>query len=137
MRVWVQDVKYHFAMALRAVGVGIVVVGFASTLGSEAQQVTDVRAYGEVGAAVLALLVIHLFTAMPPSWTVTDLLKPMQRDVVAVARERANGDPARQAAYVESINALAAERIRNGSNIPRDRRRWLRLLSSLAETDQT
>jgi hypothetical protein len=136
MRVWVEDLRYHFAMALRAVGIGIVAVAWASTLSSEAQQASDLRAYLEVGAAVVSVLIAQLLTALPPSATITDLLRPMQRDINFVARERAGGDAQLQAQYVAAISALAAERIRAGANIPRDRRRWLRTLSDLADAHQ-
>ncbi|HEY1297965.1 MAG TPA: hypothetical protein VGJ60_33205 [Chloroflexota bacterium] len=136
MRVWVEDLRYHFAMALRAVGLGIVAVAWASALSSEAQQGSDPRAYFEVAAAVISVLVVQLLTALPPSATITDLLRPMERDINAVARERAGGDAQLQADYAAAISALAAERLRQGANIPRDRRRWLRTLSHLAESDQ-
>jgi len=54
----------------------------------------------------------------------------------AVARERAGGDARLQAEYVSAITALATERLRQGANIPRDRRRWLRMLSDMADTHQ-
>lgn len=136
MRVWVEDLRYHFAMALRAVGIGIVAVAWASALSSEAQQGSDPRAYFEVAAAVVSVLVVQILTALPPSATLTDLVRPMQRDINAVARERAGGDARLQAEYVSAITALATERLRQGANIPRDRRRWLRTLSDLADTHQ-
>ena len=136
MRVWVEDFKYHLAMALRAVGIGIAAVAWASALASEAQQVSDTRAYAEVAAACVCLLIVHLFTHLPPSWTVSDLLKPLDRDIVAVARERSGGDAQLQAEYVAAIRALATERIRNGASVPRDRRGWVRGLSRLAEADK-
>src|SRR5262252_5034982 len=105
-------------MAMRAVGVGLVAVAWASALASEAQQVNDTRAYTEVAAACVTLLIVHLLTRLPPSWTVTDLLKPLDRDIVAVARERSGGDPQLQADYVAAIRALATTRIRNGANVP-------------------
>jgi hypothetical protein len=137
VRVWVEDLKYHFVMALRAVGIGIIVVAWASALASEAQQVTDVRAYLEIASACVGLLAVQLLTQLPPSWTVKDLLKPMERDIVVVSRERSNGDARVQAEYAAAIRELATERIRGGVNVPRDRRAWLRGLSRLAETDQT
>jgi hypothetical protein len=128
MRVWAEDLKYHVVMALRAVGIGVIVVAWASALASEAQQVSDTRAYAEVAAAVVGLLIVHLLTRLPPSWTVTDLLKPLERDIIAVARERGQD--------VATLRTLASERIRGGANIPRDRRAWLRALLRLAEADQ-
>jgi hypothetical protein len=124
-------------MALRAVGVGLIAVAWASALTSEAQQVTDTRAYIQVTAAAVSLLVVHLITHLPPSWTGAGLLEPMERDITAVAREQAPGDSARQAEHAAAIRALALERIRDGANVPRDRRAWLRGLSRLAESDQT
>lgn len=136
MRLWLEDFKYHLAMAMRAVGVGLIAVAWASALASEAQQVNDARAYAEVAAVCVSLLIVHLLTQLPPSWTVKDLLKPLDRDIVAVARERSGGDAQRQAEYVAAIRALATERIRHGANVPRDRRAWVRGLSRLAEVNQ-
>ena len=136
MRVWLEDFKYHLTMALRAVGLGLIAVAWASALASEAQQVNDTRAYVEVAVACLTLLIVHLLTRLPPSWTVTELLKPLDRDIQAVARERSGGDPRRQAEYAAAIRALATARIRNGANVPRDRRGWVRQLLRLAEANQ-
>src|SRR5690242_11549092 len=107
-------------MAMRAVGIGVIVVAWASALASEAQQVTDTRAYAQVAAVVISLVVVHAFTQLPPSWTATELLKPMERDLVAVARERSRGDAVLQAEYVAALRQLATERIRAGANLPRD-----------------
>jgi hypothetical protein len=125
MRVWVEDLKYHLVMALRAVGVGLMAVAWASALTSEAQQPTDTRAYIQLVAALVALAAVHLLTRLPPSMTVTDLIKPMERDIRVVAREHSVAESV--------IRRKVEERIRGGANIPRDRRRWL---SSLAETYQ-
>ena len=132
MRIWVEDLKYDLAMALRAVGVGLGAVAWASVLGSEAQQSADVRAYAEVGAAVLSVCVMQWLTALPPSANVLDLLRPLQRDVLAVARQRTGADAERTEVVAARITELASERIRRGANVPRDRRAWLRLLSRLA-----
>ena len=132
MRIWLEDLKYDLAMALRAVGVGLGAVAWASVLGSEAQQSADVRAYAEVGAAVLSVCVMQWLTALPPSANVLDLLRPLQRDVLAVARQRTGADAERTEVVAARITELASERIRRGANVPRDRRAWLRLLSRLA-----
>jgi hypothetical protein len=136
VRVWLADLEFHLATALRAVGIGLVAVVWASALASEAQQLTDTRAYVEVAMVVATLLVVHWLTPMPPSWSAASLLEPLQRDMLAVARERAPGDPSRQADYVAAMRRLAEARIRGGANLPRDRRAWLRALSDLADTDQ-
>jgi len=136
VRVWLEDFKYHLTMGLRAVGLGLVAVVWASALASEAQQINDTRAYAEVAAACVTLLIVHLLTRLPPSWTVTDLLKPLDRDIQAVARERSGGDPQRQAECVAAIRALATARIRKGANVPRNRRAWHRQLLRLAEANQ-
>ena len=136
MRVWLADFQFHLTMAMRAVGVGLVAVLWASALTSEGQQISDTRADIQVAAAVTALLMVALLTHLPPSWTGSDVLKPLQRDIIAVARERADGDPTRQAEYAAALRELAIERIHNGANVPRDRRAWLRALSRLAESDQ-
>src|SRR5919197_604663 len=131
MRMWVEDLKYDLAMALRAVGVGLGAVAWASVLGSEAQQSADVRAYAQVGAAVLSVSVVQWLTALPPSANVLDLLRPLQRDVLAVARQRTGADAERTEVVAARITELASERIRRGANVPRDRRAWLRLLARL------
>jgi hypothetical protein len=120
---------------MRAVFIGIVVVAWASALASEAQQITDTRAYIEVAAAITALVVVHIVTRSPPSLTLTELLKPLERDILALAREKTR-DATLQTEYASAIRAAAAKRIREGANVPRDRRAWLRALSRLAETDQ-
>ena len=132
MRIWVEDLKYDLAMALRAVGIGLSAVAWASVLGSEAQQSADVRAYLQVGAAVLSVCVVQWLTALPPSANVVDVLRLFQRDILAVARQRAAGDAEQTEVLAARISDLAAERIRRGSNVPRDRRAWLRLLARLA-----
>jgi hypothetical protein len=136
MRVWFADMQFHLAMALRAVGVGLIAVAWASALTSEAQQVSDTRSYLQVAAAVVSLVVVALLTHLPPSWTGEDLLKPLDRDITAVARECAAGDPQREAEYAAAIRELAIQRIRDGANVPRERRAWLRALSRLSEPDQ-
>ena len=132
MRIWLEDLKYDLAMALRAVGIGLGAVAWASVLGSEAQQSADVRAYAQVGAAVLSVCIVQWLTALPPSANLVDLLRPLEREVLAVARERSGGDAERAEALARRITDLAAERIRGGANVPRDRRAWLRVLARLA-----
>lgn len=135
MRVWLEDLKYDIVMAMRAVFIGIVVVAWASALSSEAQQITDTRTYLEVAATIATLVLVHLLTRSPPSWNVTELLKPLERDIVAVAREKTR-DATLQREYASVIRAAAAARIGVGANVPRDQRAWLRALSRLAEIDQ-
>jgi hypothetical protein len=136
MRVWVSDLHYHLAMALRAVGVGLTAVAWASALGSEAQQSGDVRSYALVAAGGVAVLIVQWLTAPPPSFSVVELVRPLERDIVFVAREQARGDQDRLQRLVAEMALLAATRIRGGANLPRDRRAWLRALLRLAETDQ-
>src|SRR5438067_12972139 len=95
-------------MALRAVGIGLSAVAWASVLGSEAQQSADVRAYLQVGAAVLSVCVVQWVTALPPSANVVDLLRLFQRDILAVARQRTAGDAERTEELVAHIIELAA-----------------------------
>ena len=136
MRIWLADLNYHLAMALRAVGLGLIAVGWASALASEAQHSGDVRAYALVGAALVTVVVVQWLTVPPPSYTVVDLLRPLERDIVFVAREHARGDTEHMHVVVAQLAALAALRIRGGANLPRDRRGWLRMLLRLAESDQ-
>jgi hypothetical protein len=132
---WVDDFNYHLAMALRACGIGIAAVAWASVLGSEAQQATDIRSYAQVAAALVSVCIVQLLTALPPSVTAVDLLRPLEKDILAAARARAGGDAERLRLLTARITALAAVRIRRGSNIPRDRRAWLRVLARLAAGD--
>jgi hypothetical protein len=134
VRVWVEDLQFHLAMAMRAVGVGLAAVAWTSVLVSEAQQSGDVRNYALVGAALLSVLITQLFTAQPPSATVVDLLRPLERDIIAVARERAGGDEERLELLVTRVAMLAAARMQRGAVIPRDRRAWLRTLARLASS---
>src|SRR5205085_8810559 len=62
VRVWVEDLKYHLAVAMRAVGVALAAVAFASALGSEAQQNADIRSYLQVATMVVAVLVAQWLT---------------------------------------------------------------------------
>jgi hypothetical protein len=135
MRLWVEDFKYQLAMALRVVGVGLAAVAWISVLGSEFQQGADARTIAQVGAAIVAVCVAQLFTGQPPSATIVDLLRPFERDILAVAKERAHGDPDQADFFAARIAALAAVRIRRGADLPRDRRAWLRALARLAGDD--
>jgi hypothetical protein len=135
MRLWVEDFKYQLAMALRVVGIGLVAVAWASVLGSEFQLGADARTMTQVGAAILAVLVGQLLAGQPPSATIVDVLRPFERDILAVARERAQGDPDQADFLAARIAMLAAVRIRRGADLPRDRRAWLRALARLAGDD--
>lgn len=64
---WVKDLTFSLARALRNVGIGLAVVAWVSVLTSEAQQNGDVRAAAVVGAAILAVCVAQWFTGLPPS----------------------------------------------------------------------
>jgi hypothetical protein len=89
----------------------------------------------QVGAAIVAVCVAQLFTGQPPSATIVDLLRPFERDILAVAKERAHGDPELADFFAARIAALAAVRTRRGADLPRDRRAWLRALARLAGDD--
>jgi hypothetical protein len=135
MRVWLADLTFHFARALRVVGVGLAAVAWASVIGSEAQQNADMRTYGQVAAAIVAVVVAQFFTGRPPSATVVDLIRPFERDILAAARDKAGGDVERQQMLAARITTLAVVRIRRGGHVPRDRRAWFRALASLAGDD--
>jgi hypothetical protein len=139
MRVWVEDLTFHFACALRAVGIGLAAVAWASALSSEAQQSADIRTWVQVVAAIIGVCIAQWFMGLPPSATVVDLLKPFERDILTVARDQARGDTTRMEFLFARIALLAAVRIRRGGNVPvRDRRAWLRELGQLADhSDQT
>jgi hypothetical protein len=132
VRVWVEDFKFDLARALRAAGVGLAAVAWASALGSQAQQSADVRTYAQVAAAIVGVSISQWFTRLPPSATVVDLLQPFERDILAVAREQARGDDERMHFLAARISMLAAVRLRRGGSLPSDRRAWFRSLGRLA-----
>ena len=132
MRVWLEDLKFQLAVALRAAGIGLAAVAWASALGSEAQQSSDVRSLALVAAALVSVAICQWFTGLPPSATIVGLLRPLERDIINTARERAGGDPERVEMLVARIATLAAVRIRRGGNPPRDIRAWLRVLARLS-----
>jgi hypothetical protein len=87
-----------------------------------------------VAAAIAGVFISQWFTGLPPSASVVDLLKPFEKDILAVAREQARSDTARMEFLVARIASLVAVRIRRGGNLPvRDRRAWLRALGRLAD----
>jgi hypothetical protein len=131
VRLWVDDFKYSLGRALRAVGVGLAAVGWASVLASEAQQYNDLRWYALVAAAIVSVLATQFLAGLPPSARPRDVARDMERDIQAVAREQAPTDPERQTAEMVRIGTLAVERLRTGANVPKDRRAWLRALASL------
>lgn len=132
MRLWVADLTYYLARALRTVGVGLMATAWASALASEAQQYTEQRAYLIVAAAVLGVLASQWFAGLPPSARPIEIVRGFERDIVTVARELARGDRDLQRSLTAGIAALAVERLRAGANVPADRRAWLRLLAQLA-----
>ncbi len=135
MRIWVEDLKFHLARALRVAGVGLAAVAWASVISSEAQQTADTRAYAQVAAAIVAVVVAQWFTGLPPSASAVDLIRPFERDILAAARDRAGGDTLRMQMLAARIATLAVVRLRRGGELPRDRRAWLRALARLAGED--
>ena len=135
MRLRVEDLQFYFARSLRAVGIGLAAVAWASALSNQAQQTADVRTAVEVVAAIVAVAISQWFTGLPPSASVVDLLQPYERDILAVAREQSHGDTERMEFLVARIAAVATVRIRRGANVPtRDRRAWFRALGRLADS---
>jgi len=135
MRIWVEDFTFHLARALRVVGIALAAVAWASVIGSEAQQPADTRAYAQVAAAILAVVIAHWFTGLPPSASGVDLIRPFERDILTAARDRAGGDPQQMHMLVARIAMLAVVRIRRGGSLPSDRRAWFRALARLAGDD--
>jgi hypothetical protein len=132
VRVWVEDVQFQLARALRTVGIALGAVAWTSVLASQAQQNSDVRAYAVVAAAIVGVLAGQWFNRLPPSATVVELLRPFERDIITAARDRAGDDPERLQFLAARIATLAAVRIRRGGTVPRDRRAWFRTLARLA-----
>jgi hypothetical protein len=132
MRVWLEDLKFHLAVAMRAVGIGLAAAAWASVLGSEAQQSSDVRSLALVVSAIVSVAICQWLTGLPPSATIVGLLRPFERDIINAAREQAAGDAERIEMLVARIATLAAVRLRRGGNMPADHRAWLRTLARLA-----
>jgi hypothetical protein len=133
MRVWLDDGMFHLANALRSVGVGLATAAWVSVLTAHVQLPAEARAYAGIGASLLAVALTQVFFgSRPPSMSVVELLRPLERDIVAVARERAAGDPETVRGMAASIAAQAAVCIRQGRRVPHDRRAWLRALAERA-----
>jgi hypothetical protein len=133
MRLWLDDGMFHLANALRSVGVGLATAAWTSVLSAHVQLPTDVRTYAGIGLSLFAAAVTHvIFGARPPSMTVVELLQPLERDILAVARERAGGDAETIRFLAATVAAHAAVGVRQGGRLPRDRRAWLRSLAAQA-----
>jgi hypothetical protein len=132
MRVWLEDLKFQLAMAFRAAGIGLAAVAWASALASEAQQNSDIRSVALVASAIVSVAICQWFTELPPSATIVGLLRPFERDLITIARERAGGDTERMQMLLTRMATLAAVRIRRGGSVPHDHRAWLRTLARLA-----
>jgi hypothetical protein len=133
MRIWLDDAMFHLANALRSVGVGLATAAWTSVLSAHLQLPTDVRTYAGIGLSLFAAAATHVFFgARPPSMTVVELLQPLERDILAVARERAGGDGEAVRFLAARVAAQAAVGVRQGARLPRDRRAWLRSLAAQA-----
>jgi hypothetical protein len=135
--IWVEDFKFHLSRALRVVGIALTTVAWVSVLASEAQQSSDVRTLALVGSALLSVLVTHWFTGLPPSANVVEMVRPIEREIIAAARERAGGDSEHLHLLIARVSALAIVHVRRAGTLPRDRRSWLRALTQAAESSQT
>ena len=65
LRTVVEDFKFHLTAAMRAVGIGLVLLAWVSVLGSEAQLNSDMLIYVEIGAALIGVTVAQWFTSLP------------------------------------------------------------------------
>jgi len=136
VRLWVEDLTFYLGRVLRVVGVAMAVVAWASVLGSEAQASADLRTAAIVLSAIGAVLIVHLFfVGLPPSSRLVEVVRSLERDLVAAAREVAGRDAERLQDVVARMAALASVRISRSGNVPRDRRAWLTLLARLAAQD--
>jgi hypothetical protein len=130
MPLWLEDATFHFANALRGVGVALAAVLWASMLSLHLQwPAANQRVYLLLGSLVLGALVTHFFGGLPPSATVVDLLQPHERDMLAAARERAGGDPERMYFLAGRLAVHAAVSVAHGASVPKDRRAWFRALA--------
>ena len=106
MRVWLEDLKFQLAVALRAAGIGLAAVAWASALAAEAQQNSDIRSVALVASAIVSVAVCQWFTELPPSATIVGLLRPFERDLISIAREQAGGDTVRMQMLVTRMATL-------------------------------
>lgn len=134
MRLALADLRFCLGRALRVVGIALAAVAWLSVLASEGQQNSDVRALLAVAAAVLGVLIGHLFTELPPSARVAGLVRGWHKDIAASVREVVGDDATRgvDAEVVERVTALAIARIEAAGRIPHERRAWLRIVARLA-----
>jgi hypothetical protein len=130
MPLWLEDATFHFANALRGVGVALAAVLWASMLSLHLQwPAANQRVYLLLGAVVLGTVVMHFFSGLPPSAKVVDLLEPLERDLLAAARERAAGDPEKVYFLAARLATHAAVSVAHGTSVPKDRRGWFRAMA--------
>ena len=65
MRAALEDFAAHLAASARGVGVGLVLVAWASVLGSQAHVSSEVLIYLEIGAAIVGIAIAQWFTSVP------------------------------------------------------------------------
>lgn len=137
MRLALADLRFCFGRALRVVGIALTGVAWTSVLASEGQQNSDIRALLAVAAAVLGVLIGHVFTGLPPSARVAALVRGWDKDIAAAVREISRDDATRpiDVGVVERATVLAIARIEAAGRLPRDRREWLRIIARLALND--
>lgn len=130
MTLWVIDAEFHLAHALKSVGVGLATAAWVSVLTAHLQLPADWRTYAGIGCSLLATAVAQVFLGRPPSMDLVAVLRPLERDLLAVARELSQGD--REAAQVvaSKIAMHATTELQRNGTVPRDARAWFRSLAA-------
>ncbi len=129
MSVWIEDAKFLLANAMRSVWLGLVTVAWVSIFTAASGLPGETRTSLLVLAALVGVLAPQVLSGLPPSIAVDGLLRQLEKDILAAARERAGGDLDAANTLAGKIAAEVADRIREGRNLPSDRRAWLRLLA--------
>jgi hypothetical protein len=123
---------------LKSVGVGLATAAWVSVLTAHLQLPTDVRTYAGIGCSLLATAVAQVFLGRPPSMDLLEVLRLLERDLLAVAREfcPTPGDPDAVRVVATRIAAQAATALQHSGRVPRDARAWFRALAA-GESYQT
>ena len=126
MPVWLQDLKFHVAVAIRSVGVGLMAVAWTSSLTAPAPVPADFRVFLILAAALVGIVASQLLTGRPPSLSARVLLQPYEKDLVAVAKAQAPSDPQR---LLDALARYVVRTFRVRGALPADHRTWLGLVA--------
>ena len=132
MAAWWEDGRFHLAHAGRAVGLGLVALAWTAVFLSQLRVVGRDRVIVLLAVMLLTVAISQLLARRPPSLTVVDMLSPLDKEMLSVAREQAKSDRAAQQRIVHYLRGYAMQYFAQRGALPRDRQRWFRLLAQRA-----